>query len=297
MKMIMFVCCVLLIICPPLLADDRSEYQFCLLGKQEQSTYEVGLLKMALEVEGKVVGIKTQDHSHLSHARYDKSVNRGIIKCDIFLFAASHDVIKDHRMINFPITLGMLGYRAFIIREVEKSPLAEVKSLVDLKNIKIAQGKDWDDSQVLINNGFTVENEAGKFLLSMLAAGRVDVVHRGIIETSIEKNEYAKRKLMREKNVMLVYLHDLFFYVNADDVDLYKKLTTGFEKILANGVLEAYIRENEHMSEAIEILEKEQPQVFHIKNQIADDVLKTIPKCYWYVQNPLLAACNIALIQ
>ena len=61
--------------------------------------------------------------------------------------------------IYFPILKGLMGYRIFIIRNGEQSTFNKNMSLKTLKNTHLGQGQNWPDTEILIENGFSVVRE------------------------------------------------------------------------------------------------------------------------------------------
>ena len=77
--------------------------------------------------------------------------------------------------IRIPVNKGVLGWRLGLIRKGEQAVLAGVKTLEDLKGVRLAQGQEWPDTQILRANGIEVIT-APKYegLFKMLIGKRID---------------------------------------------------------------------------------------------------------------------------
>ena len=58
--------------------------------------------------------------------------------------------------IRIPLNKGLLGWRLGLVRKGNTDRIAQVKTLADLKDLRIAQGQDWPDTQILNGNGLDV---------------------------------------------------------------------------------------------------------------------------------------------
>jgi hypothetical protein len=77
--------------------------------------------------------------------------------------------------VRLPIDKGLLGYRMFLVREADLPRFATVRTLDDLRKLRVGQGKDWIDVPILRKAGFpVVEGTSYPGLFAMLAAGRFD---------------------------------------------------------------------------------------------------------------------------
>jgi hypothetical protein len=117
---------------------------------------------------------------------------------------------REHSLlpIRIPIRKGLLGYRIFLIRKEDRFKFSAIKTLDELKKLKVGQGHIWNDVQVFKANGFgivTGSNYEGLF--RMLIEGRFDYFSRGINEAP---GEYLSRKdkypnLFLEESILLYY--------------------------------------------------------------------------------------------
>ncbi|KQV78235.1 ABC transporter substrate-binding protein [Rhizobacter sp. Root1221] len=134
-----------------------------------------------------------------------------------------------------PINKGMLGWRLGLIRKGEHDALARVRTLEDLKGVRLAQGQDWPDTQILQANGLPVIT-APRYegLFKMLTAKRFDYFPRSVMEIWEEQVNNADQ-LEVEPHLALHYLYDAYFMVNRQNTRLAKDINDGLEKALADG--------------------------------------------------------------
>lgn len=134
-----------------------------------------------------------------------------------------------------PINKGMLGWRLGLIRKGEDGALARVRTLEDLKRVRLAQGQDWPDTQILQANGIPVIT-APRYegLFKMLTAKRFDYFPRSVMEIWEEQVNNAN-ELEVEPHLALHYRYDAYFMVNRQNTRLAKDINDGLEKAIADG--------------------------------------------------------------
>lgn len=85
--------------------------------------------------------------------------------------------------IMIPLNKGVLGWRIGLIRKGEQASFEHVRTLADLKRLRIAQGQEWPDTQILGANGIDVIT-APRYegLFKMLIGKRFDYFPRSVME-------------------------------------------------------------------------------------------------------------------
>ncbi len=94
--------------------------------------------------------------------------------------------------VNFPIDLGISGYRVCFINPAIKEKVKKIQSLAELQQYSHIQGIGWADTIILRHNNFkAIENSNYTGMLKMVIAGRVDLFCRGANEilTDYELNQ------------------------------------------------------------------------------------------------------------
>jgi ABC-type amino acid transport substrate-binding protein len=137
--------------------------------------------------------------------------------------------------IMIPLNKGMLGWRLGLIRKGERASFARVRSLDDLKRVRIAQGQEWPDTQILGANGIDVIT-APRYegLFKMLVGKRFDYFPRSVMEIWDEQENNAST-LEVEPHLALHYFYDAYFMVNRGNARLAHDIGTGLEKAVADG--------------------------------------------------------------
>jgi len=137
--------------------------------------------------------------------------------------------------IRIPINKGMLGWRLGLIRKGDKGLIAGVSTLEDLKRVRLAQGQEWPDTNILRANGINVIT-APKYegLFKMLIGKRFDYFPRSVMEIWDEQAANAAT-LEVEPHLALHYFYDAYFMVNRKNTKLAQDIREGLEKAIADG--------------------------------------------------------------
>ena len=128
----------------------------------------------------------------------------------------------DSQMIRipFPLLKGLLGYRIFLIRKEDQPRFAAIRSLEELKQLRLGQGANWGDIKIYRHNGFDVTTGKDyQHLFHMLVSGRFDYFPRGVNEAPLEYAAQHERhpELTIEQTLLLVYRYPVFFYVSRNN--------------------------------------------------------------------------------
>jgi len=137
--------------------------------------------------------------------------------------------------IRIPLNKGLLGWRLGLIRKGDQGLVAGVNTLDDLKALRLAQGQEWPDTQILQANGINVIT-APKYegLFKMLTSKRFDYFPRSVMEIWDEQAINADT-LEVEPHLALHYFYDAYFMVNRKNTKLAQDIRDGLEKAIADG--------------------------------------------------------------
>ena len=137
--------------------------------------------------------------------------------------------------IRIPINKGVLGWRLGLIRKGDEARFANIKTLADLKKVRLAQGQDWPDTKILAANGIPVITAPSyEGLFKMLEVERFDYFPRGITEIWDEQANNAEA-LEVEPHLALHYQYDAYFMLNRNATRLAQEISTGLEQAIADG--------------------------------------------------------------
>ncbi len=137
--------------------------------------------------------------------------------------------------VRIPINKGVLGWRLGLIRKGDERLFAGVNTLVDLQAVRLAQGQEWPDTQILRANGIPVIT-APRYegLFKMLTGKRFDYFPRSVMEIWDEQTLNAAT-LEVEPHLALHYFYDAYFMVNRKNTKLAQDLRDGLERAVADG--------------------------------------------------------------
>jgi len=154
--------------------------------------------------------------------------------------------------IRIPLNKGLLGWRIGLIRKGDDARLAKVKTLSDLKEVRIAQGHEWPDTEILQGNGIQViTGSSYDGLFEMLARAHIDYFPRSVMEIWDELERH-KAALEVESHVALHYFYDSYFFVNKQNTKLAEDIRQGMEAAISDGSFDKLFQEywGEHVRRA-----------------------------------------------
>lgn len=151
--------------------------------------------------------------------------------------------------IRIPIRKGLLGYRIFLIRKQDKEKFAAIKSIEELKKLKVGQGHIWNDVKIFQANGFgLVKGSSYEGLFEMLCKGRFDYFSRGINEAP---TEYETRKgklpnLWVEETILLYYPWPKYFFTSKKNPTLAIQIEQGLKMMINDGSFDKHFFKYHH---------------------------------------------------
>ena len=165
-------------------------------------------------------------------------------RINIFARATSPELERQFIPVRLPIDRGLLGYRMFLVRDADLPRFAAVRTLDDLRKLRVGQGKDWIDVPILGAAGFdVVEGTTYQGLFAMLEAGRFDFFSRGIDEAGREFKERraSHPRMAIEPTLLMYYPLPLYFFLRRDAEGklLARRIETGMEMMIKDGSLNA----------------------------------------------------------
>lgn len=136
--------------------------------------------------------------------------------------------------VRIPISKGLIGWRILLLREDKRDALREVRSVSDLKGIRMALGKDWPDLAVLQSAGLAPDTvPAYSRLFGMLKAQRIDAIPRSVNE--IWSDAARHPGLAADPYLALHYHAADYFFVHRDNAALADEVRRGLEAAQADG--------------------------------------------------------------
>lgn len=239
-------------------ADSRYEYDWAVLRTALQRT-EARYGRFELR----------QSTQAMSPQRVTQELLTPGGRINVFARATSPELEQQFLPVRLPIDKGLLGYRMFLVRSEDLPRFAAVRTLADLRQLRVGQGKDWIDVPLLRGAGFTViEGTSYPGLFAMLNAGRFDWFSRGIDEAQREVLERRATfpQMTIEPTLLLQYPLPLYFFLRRDAEGrlLAKRITEGMEIMIKDGSLNALFQQ--YKGESIRSGGLAKRRVLHLKN-------------------------------
>lgn len=233
--------------------------------------YSTELLRLALEKTRKEYGdftlrpIPPRNYARALKAAVDDAYPNLIIETS-YEQALTHHAKLD--FINFPMDLGVLGYRVCFINPKLKASGKKIESLEDLRQYTFAHGVGWADTIIFRHNGLKVQeidNYDGMFL--MVIGGRVDFFCRGVNEILGEMEQFSQLKeLTIDEQFLLTYPLPRFFYLNGKNKLAKKRIELGLQRAYADGSLQALWKAN--FLPSLELVNLAQRKVIRLENPL-----------------------------
>lgn len=227
------------------IVSHRSPYE----PGDKHHIYSTELLRLALEKTRKEYGgftmqpIPPRNYARALKAAVDEAYPNLIIETSYEQTLTHHAKLD---FINFPMDLGVLGYRACFINPKLKASGKKIESLEDLRQYTFAHGVGWADTIIFRHNGLRVQeidNYDGMFL--MVIGGRVDFFCRGVNEILGEMEQFSHLKeLTIDEQFLLIYPLPRFFYLNIKNKLAKERIELGLRRAYADGSLQALWKSN-----------------------------------------------------
>lgn len=215
-----------------------------------QTDYMNGLLKLALSYSDKKYIFSTTTEVY-SRPRVVESVKSGVIS--VMWGGTSEEMERDFIPIRIDAYRGLMNHRLLFIRQGDQARFDNIKTLEDLKQIRLGQGRSWQDASILESAGLNVVKTTKKpSLYHMLDGGRFDAFPRGANEVWTELSAFPDLKLTVEKKLVLIYPLPTYFFVTNKDPELAKDIEFGLESAIEDGAFNKYFYGSPEVQEALE---------------------------------------------
>jgi hypothetical protein len=194
------------------------------------------LLKESLEANGHQVTLKSIEGVPQSQV-YSK-LETGAVT--IFWGLKTHDRDQKFARVSNRLTNGLYGQRVAFVRKGQEALFQNVKSLDDLRKSGLVAGfgQIWFDVDVWRGNELPVHTEAGDWqvLFRLLASGKrgLDYFPRSVVEINEEAATHPGLSI--EPNLLMVYDHDVFFYVSKSAEQLVPLVQAALAKADSSGL-------------------------------------------------------------
>lgn len=138
--------------------------------------------------------------------------------------------------IRFSLLRDLNSYRVLLIRKEDKEKFENIKTLDELRKLKVGLGSQWPDTDIMRKNNFNVVTSMQyNSLFKMLAAKRFDFFSRGLYEIKNEAETHKDKGLIIDQHLMLFYNAPFYYFVNKKDKALADRIERGLKAAQADG--------------------------------------------------------------
>ena len=169
--------------------------------------------------------------------------------------------------IRIPIRRGILNYRLLTINKNHAERFEQIRSLSDLKQLRIGLRTGWSSIPIFKEQGFNVvESSTFNGLFYMLQTDRIDYIPRGINEAQVEIDSWIETipNLIIEPNYAIKLVSPYYIFISPKEPRLAKRLTLGLGRMHSNGTLKRLF--DQYYTDIIKEASIESRTVFPVEN-------------------------------
>ncbi|MFD2206734.1 hypothetical protein [Kiloniella antarctica] len=186
------------------------------------------------------------------------------------------------RAIRIPLNLGLLGYRLLVIKKGRRTEFDQITTPQQLKKLIACQGQHWPDSDILEDNGYTVDRTIRfEFMWTMIDKKRCDYFPRAISEGYGETEHFGTNKFLAYDKLLLAYRFPMYFFVNKKDEQLALRFEKGLETMLNDGSLLQLMKEHPATRSAFPLTQYQNSRIFFMQNNFLTPETLNLPNKYW----------------
>lgn len=148
------------------------------------------------------------------------------------------------RPIRIDLRRGLLGLRIALIHRARLTDFERVRSLAQLRQLRVGMGTNWSDAQVFQRQDIRVVSGSDyEGLFRMLVAGRFDLLPRGVNEIF---SEWTQRQaelpdLAVEPSLLLHYRWPYWVHVHPSREGLARRLERGLQALMEEGAFDRHL--------------------------------------------------------
>jgi hypothetical protein len=265
-------------------AQDRIVYYARGDEGAAETTFPFQVLKLALSKTGKSYVLQP---SPIGSANSQRAADAMVADGPIDVQWVAANLIYDQKLspVPFPIDMGLLGYRVFLIDASRQNEFRQIKTIDDLRKMVALQGAGWADVNVLRRAGLRVRTAPTYVdLFRMTVNGRADYFPRGAYEAYREKIKFADTApgLEVEDSLVLHYRFSDIFYVKKADRQLHDDLYRGLVAAFEDGSFKALFLSNPDVQAVLANAHLKTRRVIEIDNPFLSAEMKAVDQRFWY---------------
>lgn len=204
-----------------------------------RTEYPLALLTLALEKTGVKYSLMPSDRimlqgKALRQLRENREVN-------VVWSMTDSQREKDLLPIRIPLAKGLIGWRVFLINELNEGRFYAGMSKNELLKLVPISGEEWPDTKILQANGFNVFTVPSYGnAADVLETNKADFFPRSVMEVLNELNVgELPAEVTLEKNLAIYYPTALYFFVNKGNTTLARLIETGLQMAIEDGSFDA----------------------------------------------------------
>lgn len=185
-----------------------------------------------------------------------------------------------------PLVQGLIGARLFMVNQEDVARWSHVQSTEDLEQIKLGQGADWPDTQILRRSGFNVVgSNTYSELFDMLASHEIDAFPRGAFEIWNEIEIHKDKNFSVADGFFVYYPTAIYFFARLDEdgLELARRIEAGLLEAIEDGSFQELFME--FMGEDIERAGLDDRTVLRIPNPQIPENMPLDNTSLWYISH------------
>ena len=201
--------------------------------------------------------------------------------------STSEERERDLLPIRIPMRKGIMGYRIALVDRRRREAFSQVRSLRDLRQFGIIQGRGWGDVAIYEANGFKVSVGEYEGLFPMVTSGRGDLFFRGINEVFQELEIVGKDNpyLAVEEHLLVYYPWPFYCFFNRADRALAARVAAGLRIMLKDGSFDRIFQK--YSGRGIRQARLETRRLIALTNPLLPKATPLADASLWYIPHRL----------
>lgn len=186
-------------------------------------------------------------------------------------------------VVKIPIYKGLRSYRLLLINRNDLDRFAGVKTLEDLKTLRVGVGSQWPIVPAFEEKGLrVVTGSSYDGLFAMLDSNRFDYFPRGLgdIYTEVENRQKHFPNLFIEPRLAINCPLPIYFYVSPNNPELADRIRRGLEILIADGTYDAMF--HERFDKTIDRAQLDKRRILFIHNPMLENEIHTLRDELWF---------------
>ena len=245
-----------------------------------RTEYPLALLTLALEKTGVKYSLMPSDRimlqgKALRQLRENREVN-------VVWSMTDSQREKDLLPVRIPLAKGLIGWRVFLINEMNEGRFYAGMSKNELLKLVPISGEEWPDTKILQANGFNVFTVPSYGnAAEVLETNKADFFPRSVMEVLNEVNVgELPAEVKLEKNLAIYYPTALYFFVNKGNTTLARLIETGLQMAIEDGSFDALFMST--YEESLKQLDLQHRTTIVLDNTLLPELTPLQNESLWY---------------